>query len=445
MKKKITTLVLLAFVSICLAQQKKVIPSFIHPILKERPADYEYLSAPDSLGKRKPLKTPSQTTSTGIHLPYPIILLHGINSSSETWDTLTNFFDNQYGFNYGGRFDVCLNSTGDYTVANTDWYPATNADITMFTGTWTAGDYYTVNFKVGNDGSVFPLTTSPYYVESNCAAVVKQAVALQEVINQVLQLTGRDKVILLAHSMGGLASREYLQNALHWQSDGQCHVAKLATAGTPNGGSNVSLTDLLDQYFSGVDDRSEAVRDTRTSYQGSKNKGVYLFGGLEDLTYMDDNNTLGYFYNADVNCNGVAEEQDTGLNQRPIHTDLDYSCIIGECLGCYTGSPGDGLVKDSSANINNFYPGLTTNLFYYHAFSLTDIHTALPKQVYQLMQGLDEPNEYSLAYHVGIDTNYMGFTTVQNDTAAYDYDDFKFSLPAQSNLTVIINNIYMSD
>ena len=128
-----------------------------------------------------------------------------------------------------------------------------------------------------------------------------------------------------------------------------------------------------------------------------------------------------------------------------IHTDLDYACIIGECLGCYTGSPGDGLVKDSSANLNNFYPGLTTNLFYYHAFSLTDIHTALPKQIYQCMQGLDEPNEYPLAYHVGVDTNYMGFITVQNDTATDDLDDYKFSVPAQTNITVNINNIYLSD
>jgi len=160
---------------------------------------------------------------------------------------------------------------------------------------------------------------------------------------------------------------------------------------------------------------------------------------------MNDNNTLGYFYNADVNCNGVTEEQDTGLNQRSIYTDLDYACIIGECFGCITGSPGDGLVKDSSANLNNFYPGLTTNLFYYHAFSLTDIHTALPKQIYQNMQGLDEPNEYPLAYHVDVDTGYTGFLTVQNDTAANDYDDFKFSVPAQCDLTMNISNISISD
>jgi hypothetical protein len=314
----------------------------------------------------------------------------------------------------------------------------------MYGGTWTIGDYYCVNFNVGDNGSVFPSTFSLYYVESNEAAVVKQSVALEEVIYKVLQLTGRDKVILMGHSMGGLASREYLQNPSHWQSDGQSHVAKLVTTGTPHGGSNSTATYIGDLVIR-IDDQSESVRDLRTFYHTYKNPGVYLFGGLEDLSYMNDGDTLGYFYNADVNCNGITEVNDVGLNQRNIYKDLDYSCIIGECTGCIEGVPGDGVVIDTSANINYYYPNLTTNLFYYHAFSLTDIHTALPKQIYQNMQGLDEPNEYPLAYHIGIDTNYMGFTTVQANTSSYDYDDFKFSIPIVCNLTVNINNIYISD
>ena len=63
-------------------------------------------------------------------------------------------------------------------------------------------------------------------------------------IYYVLQLTGRDKVILMGHSMGGLAAREYLQNPSNWQLDGQTHVAKLVTTGTPHGGSNASFSIL---------------------------------------------------------------------------------------------------------------------------------------------------------------------------------------------------------
>jgi len=40
--------------------------------------------------------------------------------------------------------------------------------------------------------------------------------------------------------MGGLASREYIQNTSNWQSDNVHHVAKLLTVGTPHGGSNAS-------------------------------------------------------------------------------------------------------------------------------------------------------------------------------------------------------------
>jgi hypothetical protein len=78
MKKVLAIFVLLTIVCLGFAQQNMTIAPSSHPVLKERPADYEYLSAPDSLGKRRPIKMPSQTTSTGIHLPYPIILIHGL-------------------------------------------------------------------------------------------------------------------------------------------------------------------------------------------------------------------------------------------------------------------------------------------------------------------------------------------------------------------------------
>ena len=40
--------------------------------------------------------------------PYPIIFIHGLNSSHETWNTTTAYFDSQYGYTYGGRFDFLL-------------------------------------------------------------------------------------------------------------------------------------------------------------------------------------------------------------------------------------------------------------------------------------------------------------------------------------------------
>ena len=447
MKLFIYLLILFVFFSVLAkAQQIKAIPTSDNPIFKERPADYEILSAPDSLGIRRPLKRPSQGKSTNkILLPYPIIFIHGLNSNASTWDTSTNFMDAKYGLNFGGRFDFCLNFDGDNTIANTNFWPTPGADIAFYTNTSEieVGDYYYLNFGVGSDGSVFPTSSNPYYVLSEQAAIVKQGYALKWAIYYVLQKTGRDKVILMGHSMGGLASREYLQNSNLWQPDGKNHVAKLVTTGTPHGGSNASMSELIDEW-PGIDDQSDAVRDLRASYYYSDKPGVFLFGGIESNSVMDDM-AFDNFYNVDVNCNGILGENVVGLNHKNIPTAIDYSCIIGECSGCIN-SPGDGVVCDSCANLNNYYPGLNANLFYYHASALSEIHTDLPSQIYQNMQGLDEPNEFDLAYHIGFDTTYTAFTTVQPaDGYMYDYDDFKFSVPVTSNVSVIIKNIFIPD
>ena len=211
MKKIILLLIFPLLNTLLFAQQNN------RPIPKQRPADYEYLSAPDSTGKRTLLKTAvshseKNVQSNNIKLPYPIIFIHGLNSNADTWAATANFMISQYGLAVGGRFDYCLNYDGNNTIANTNFYPTANADIAVFTGTWIAGDFYYVNFDVGNDGVYSPAVLASDQVWSNQSAVAKQGMALRDAIYRVLQLTGREKVILMGHSMGGLAAREYLQN-----------------------------------------------------------------------------------------------------------------------------------------------------------------------------------------------------------------------------------------
>lgn len=417
----------------------------------KRPADYEYLSAPDSLGVRTPLKQPSQkknSSRSSVHLPYPIIFIHGLCSNASTWYPLANFMDTLYGFDFGGRFDFCLNFDSDNSVANKNFWPAPGADLALYTDVNNpaiigVGEYYFLNFDVGSNGSVSPSTSDPSNVLSNQSSIAKQGLALKWAIYFVLQKTGSDKVILMGHSMGGLASREYLQNQNLWQPDGKHHVAKLVTTGTPHGGSNASLSELLDAW-AGIDDQSDAVRDLRTSYYYSGSPGVYLFGGNESDAVMNDM-LFDDFYNVDANCNSTLGENVTGLNQKNLSASLDYANIIGLC-NCTFAAPGDGVVSDISADMNNFYPGVTTNLFYYYASAITQIHTDLPNKIYEDMQGLDEPNDYYLAYHVGFDTTYTAFTTMQ-PIGGYlnDYDDFKFSVPVNGNVSVNINNIFLSN
>jgi hypothetical protein len=223
--------------------------------------------------------------------------------------------------------------------------------------------------------------------------------------------------------MGGLASREYLQNTANWQIDGLPHIAKLATTGTPHGGSNMSDGGL----FSGIDFSSEAIRDL-------KKLSVYLEGGFESSVFTS-------YYNKDINCNGTnSDGLILGLNQRTIFSDIDYSCVIGTALSIL-GVGGDGAVTVSSANINNAnsgYSNLTQNIF-----SVFKVHTLLAGDWYTVMQAVDEPNDYSIAYGVRLNNPsiYYGFNSEQSPSSPYvnDFDDYKFSVTSNSNVTISIN------
>lgn len=412
-------------------------------ILVERPSDFEYLSAPDSTGKRTFLNTAvvqdkKKTQTNNIKLPYPIIFIHGLNSNAETFlPTTFSFLTPQYGLVNGGRFDYCLNFDGNYSNANTNFYPTANADIAVFSGTWIAGDFYYVNFDTGIDGAFNPSSSASNQVQSNQSAVVKQGRAVRDAIIRVLQLTGRDKVILMGHSMGGLAAREYLQNTNLWLPDGNHHVAKLVTTGTPHGGSNASFS-ILNTVFVNINNQSEAVRDLREDYFYSGSPGVYLYGGTESNAVCDDMLSY-YFTNVDVNCNGTIGNSVVGLNSKTLYNNLDYACIIG------TANPlngGDGVVDDHNASLATYYSLPTPQ----NTFSVSVLHTSLPAQVYENMQGLDEPNEYLLAYKIGFDSTYTGFTTVQPAGGySYDFDDYKFTVTGNNIVTVNVSNIALSN
>lgn len=131
-----------------------------------------------------------------------------------------------------------------------------------------------------------------------------------------------------------------------------------------------------------------------------------------------------------------------GLNQRSIFTDIDYSCVIGTGLSIL-GFGGDGAVTVDSANLNNAnsgYSNLTQNIF-----SVFKVHSQLAGDWYTIMQTVDEPNEYPIAYEVSLNNPsvYYGFNSEQSPESpyanGYDYDDYKFSVTNNSNVTISIN------
>ncbi|MCA1965950.1 MAG: alpha/beta fold hydrolase [Flavobacterium sp.] len=409
---------------------------------KPRSADFEYFEyRNDSIFS---LKTPIQNTTSRVFeskLPYPIIFIHGLNSSSETWNTSTDYYDTQYGFTFGGRFDFCLNADNNNTTTNKNFYPTAGADIAAFESLVQNGDYYYVNFNVNPNGAVG--TT----VLSNQSAIAKQGTAVRVAVQRVMEVTGKDKVILVGHSMGGLASREYIQNSYNWQSDNQHHVAKLLTLGTPHGGSNASDNPIA--FFTSVSPQSEAIRDLKTTYYYSGEGSHFLFGGLEvqNSASMNDNSNSPDFFNSDINCNGILGENIQGLNQKPIDNLIDFSCVIGRITNAFGSNvTTDGVVPEPSSNMNTYLTGLTypAKLFYFNSgYDLIENHTELPGYPYQMMQGLDEPNFKELAYGIQTNKNYIGYTTVQNPTGA-DNDYFKFTVTDNVNAIVNVSSIVTS-
>ncbi|MFZ4724717.1 MAG: alpha/beta fold hydrolase [Paludibacter sp.] len=343
--------------------------------------------------------------------PYPIIFVHGLNSNDATWNDAKDFLKTNYGLSYGGRMDFCLNQDGNFVTSKLadDYKDYTNIDDSHRI---VNGDFYTINFDVNNFG--IPYNNN---VLSNQSAIVKQGKAVSDAIKHVLQITGKDKVILVGHSMGGLASREYLQNKYLWYEPNiNHHVAKLCTLGTPHGGSDSPASAAV---FEGVDAFSEAVRDLKT-------KSEFLNGGSEAeiITRV----LMGY-YNGDVNCNGTENDQINGLNQLSYPENLPYSCVVG--IGDLLG--GDGVVSTWNANINNFL-SVKADVFYLPKTSGITWHTELPNQLQGIMQVLDEPSDPAFAYQISENSWTQGAITPQPNSQNVDIDFFKIVISKRGKL-----------
>ena len=352
--------------------------------------------------------------------PYPFIFIHGLGGDGATWDTFTDGLDDYYGWNFGGQMNFCLNADGNKYSSNF------LSDYKNFNNSLSLGDYYYINFAVDANGVVYQATDRKTFdIQSNQSAIFKQGRAVRDAIKKILTVTGSDKVILVCHSMGGLAAREYLQNSAIWQTDGKHHVAKLFTIGTPHGGSNTAS--LGANIFDNADEKSEAVRDLRYKVLPLFS-GKYLFGGVESLSLL--------FSSDDINCNNFVGDNITGLNQKSLPKDITYACTIGK--SSFVGD--DGVVDDKRANIN-LYPansGITADTFVDRVSPISDFtqHTELHTRLPNNMKGMDEPFLYRDAYQLTTNKLYYGLTTIQSQTAAYqwDYDDYKIETLKKGNL-----------
>ncbi len=281
----------------------------------------------------------SESIAQECDCPYPIIFVHGINSSADTWSDMMDVLEPIYGTSQILHFDLNASKTSTKHIDDVKWHTFFVEDTCL----------YRINFDTNY--SIFDLGQS----YSNESAIVKQGYAMKLAIDEVLKKTNKDKVILVAHSMGGLASRDYLQR---WALDGESKVAKLFTMGTPHLGANIAQFAPIGVLA--PNRASEASRDMATTVnRNGAIPGIYLFGGDESPIFWQITGPPLAFHNTDVNCNGISSEYVIGINQGtkdnsflPLPTDVKYTYFVGNqneiCAPStnYFGCLGDGLVDD---------------------------------------------------------------------------------------------------
>jgi len=159
------------------------------------------------------------------------------------------------------------------------------------------------------------------------------ALRLNDIVENVKRMTNRKKVNIVAHSMGGLVSRRYMQIF------GEGSVDNLVMIGTPNKG--------IDGYVL---------------------SSCYVFGANIHCDMMDESSLF-------MNKLNFGQVPDTNVTM-----------IVG--LGCNTdGSPGDGIVKNESAYLswanNYFVEGNCSGVDFFHR-SMLDVREY--PEVYEIIK-----------------------------------------------------------
>lgn len=237
-------------------------------------------------------------------MDYPVILLHGHSfnekvsavASLEVFNSLQEKLENDGYFNAGSFFYAGYE---DYSYRT---FGGINVPISI------KASYYFDVFS--SDSGVSLLETKTDNIDT-------YSIRLKEIIDNVKYITGKDKVILVTHSMGGLVARRYLQVF------GSENVERLIMVAAPNYGVDGFVVDYCT-----------------------------IFGTEDECNDMNSDSLF--------------------LNKLSKQTSLDIPVynIIGE--GCsWENSNGDGIVKVDSAYLpfakNYYVNGSCSGFNYFHS------------------------------------------------------------------------------
>ena len=430
-------------------------------------------------------------------LAYPIIFVHGLSGSDKTFQKTMEYMTKQYNLDNIHVYDILLNADNNVFLSNiindiksedfTFYFQQRSfsyedkIDVLLGKRTFHE-DYRKVKdgWNYDEGAQIFAINfqeerirgigaNNNYYYQSNESAIFKQGKALGIMINEVLDFTKAKKVILVGHSMGGLAIREYLQrtdekNNHRWwidphKEDGHM-VAKVVTIGTPHLGSNAGLDPTRSRkQKSTIPDplgKSEALRDLKYSFDsftGCTTKapvGIYLFGGNESC--------IAGFNNSDINCNGSESDDITGISygtkdnpKMPLPRNIKYTWIISDvkygenpiCLTSKTCLIKPLCIPELCQSLNT--PGDGSVLLdkqWLHEDKITpvpkDISDVISTEIehnhegsdyISIIKGLDEPESITLAYEIALNETVIGLVNIQPNNEKIDSDTFKIINP----------------
>jgi pimeloyl-ACP methyl ester carboxylesterase len=345
---------------------------------------------------------PAVETVTSNTITYPILLLHGLGQKSHAWEgTAVNFYQRDMGLNFGGILSM---KSGKATCSGS--------------GT---GDFYTVSF------------TNPY------DSVAVWGRELAQYVNYVLTKTRAEKVILIAYSMGGLASRYYLTN--NFTSH---RVKRLITIGTPHLGSpfanvytiKTTLTKKISEanaitapiYKAGLSVLtaaegdmpfdSPAIGDLRLPNDG----GVFLdrLGKAEHPGDVEYVSVVG-----DVDVAGEVQKLNTTAVQEVLRRALEF---LGSGQVSALLNTGDGVVSSQSQTLNNipFFKNNPAKQRLVRTVTLGSLHTDHLRSSNEIQRvTLEDKPEFKSAEF---------YTVNGNPSLVIDFSDY---LPAKmSSVTV---------
>ena len=147
-------------------------------------------------------------SATLVVRPKPVILVHGLASDWTTWSAY-------------------LGASGFLAGQNLLWR----------------------GYAVGDGQAPGVMNTSPFTSPGNTIAENAQQEATY--IQGVREATGAEHVDIVAHSMGGLISRDYIQDLMPNSLDSQPVVSHLVMLGTPNEGSDCAYDAIAAQILFG--------------------------------------------------------------------------------------------------------------------------------------------------------------------------------------------------